>query len=106
MSSYSFTVTATDAAGNASAAQAVSLAINNLDDVAPTITADGMERSMNDSRVVGHFVYTVTSTDTGDIAVGSTSYSLGGDDAGAFSINSSTGAVTLTDSPDFEAKSS
>src|SRR5439155_604120 len=37
-SSYSFTVVATDAAGNHSE-QAVSLAINNLDEVAPTVSA-------------------------------------------------------------------
>src|SRR5205823_1583324 len=34
------------------------------------------------------------------------SYSLGGTDAAAFTINASTGAVTLTGSPDYEAKSS
>ena len=36
--SYSFTVVATDAAGNASS-QAVTLAVNNLDEVAPVITS-------------------------------------------------------------------
>src|SRR5947209_2789586 len=33
-------------------------------------------------------------------------YSLCGNDAGAFSINSGTGAVTLTGNPNFEGKSS
>jgi methionine-rich copper-binding protein CopC len=52
-------------------------------------------------------VYTTTSTDNGDISTGSTTYSLRPvNDFAAFSINASTGAVTLTGDPDFEAKSS
>ncbi|MDC6171481.1 cadherin repeat domain-containing protein, partial [Paucibacter sp. XJ19-41] len=55
----------------------------------------------------GQVVYTASSTDAGDIATGSTSYSLkaAGDHA-AFSINASTGAVSLTGNPDYETKSS
>ena len=53
----------------------------------------------------GQVVYTATATDTGDISGGVT-FSLGGTDAALFSINASTGAVTLTGNPDYEAKSS
>src|SRR5437588_1511354 len=65
-----------------------------------------MAAAIDENSGAGQVVYTATSTDTGDIATGSTSYSLGGTDAGAFSIDSSTGAVTLTGNPNFEAKSS
>ena len=97
-SSYSFTVVATDAANNKTE-QLVTLAINNLDEVAPTITSSATAIPINESVKTGQVIYTVTSTDTGDIATGSTTYSLGGADAGSFSINASSGAVTLMEDP-------
>ncbi|MFM4734109.1 cadherin domain-containing protein, partial [Aeromonas caviae] len=104
--SYSFTVVATDAAGNASE-QAVTLNINNLDEVAPAITSGTTASAINENSGAGQVVYTVTSTDSGDVSIGSTSYSLkGGADAALFSIDASTGAVTLTDNPDYETKAS
>ena len=39
---YSFAVVATDAAGNSSEAQSVTVSINNLDEAAPTITSGGL----------------------------------------------------------------
>jgi hypothetical protein len=102
--SYSFTVVATDAAGNASE-QVVSLGINNLDDTAPTITSAATATAISENSGAGQVVYTVTSTDTDDIVTGSTSYSLkAGADAALFSINAATGAVTLIDNPDYETK--
>ncbi len=62
--SYNFTVVATDAANN-SAERAVSLAINNLDEVAPTITSSATATAINENSGAGQVVYTVTSTDTG-----------------------------------------
>ncbi|TSA10372.1 MAG: DUF4347 domain-containing protein [Comamonadaceae bacterium] len=103
-SSYAFTVVATDAANNSSE-KAVTLAINNLDEVAPAITSDATAAAIAENSGAAQVVYTVTSTDTADISAG-VSYSLGGTDAGLFSISSSTGAVTLTANPNFEAKSS
>ncbi len=103
--SYSFSVTATDAAGNASS-QAVSLAIANLDEVAPTVTSGSVATAINENSGAGQVIYTATSTDSGDTATGSTSYSLGGTDAALFSINAATGAVTLLANPNFEAKPS
>jgi hypothetical protein len=103
-SSYAFSVVATDAASNASE-KAVTLAINNLDEVAPAITSDATAAAIAENSGAAQVVYTVTSTDTADISAG-VSYSLGGTDAGLFSISSSTGAVTLSDNPNFEAKSS
>ena len=103
---YAFTVVATDAAGNSSE-QAVTLGINNLDDTAPTITSAATATAISENSGAGQVVYTVTSTDTDDVVSGATSYSLkpGGDSA-LFSINAVTGAVTLTDSPDYETKAS
>ncbi len=104
-SSYSFTVVATDAAGNASE-QVDSRGINNLDEVAPTITSDATADAIDENSGAGQLVYTATSTDTDDIATGSTTYSLkAGSDAG-LSIDGVSGAVTLTGNPDFETKAS
>ncbi|WP_323922770.1 beta strand repeat-containing protein, partial [Aeromonas caviae] len=104
--SYSFTVVATDAAGNASE-QVVTLGINNLDEVAPTITSGTTASAIDENSGAGQVVYTVTSTDSGDIATGTTSYSLkAGADGALFSINATTGAVTLTGNPDYETKAS
>ncbi len=104
--SYSFTVVATDAAGNASE-QTVTLNINDLDEVAPTITSAATASAIDENSGAGQLVYTVTSTDNGDVSTGSTSYSLkAGADAALFSINASTGAVTLIGNPDHESKAS
>ncbi|MGL6646043.1 cadherin domain-containing protein, partial [Aeromonas caviae] len=104
--SYSFTVVATDVAGNASE-QVITLGINNLDEVAPTITSAATATAISENSGAGQVVYTVTSTDSGDVSTGSTSYSLkAGADAALFSINAATGAVTLTGNPDYETKAS
>ncbi|MBP9059792.1 MAG: DUF4347 domain-containing protein [Rhodoferax sp.] len=105
--SYSFTVVATDAANNASE-KAVTLAINNLDESAPTITSAASATAINENSGATQVVYTATSTDTGDTATGATTYSLKAatGDVSSFSINASTGAVTLTGNPDFETKAS
>ena len=103
-SSYAFTVVARDAAGN-STSQDVTLAINNLDEVAPSITSGGVAAAIDENSGAGQVVYTATSTDSGDISGGVT-YSLSGADAGFFSVNGSTGAVTLTGDPNYEGRSS
>ncbi|MGE6269135.1 cadherin domain-containing protein [Aeromonas media] len=104
--SYSFTVVATDVAGNASE-QVVTLNVNNLDEVAPTITSAVTATAISENSGAGQVVYTVTSTDTDDVVTGSTSYSIKpGADAAQFSINAATGAVTLIGNPDYETKAS
>ncbi|WP_032618226.1 cadherin repeat domain-containing protein, partial [Leclercia adecarboxylata] len=57
--SYSFTVVATDAAGNHSS-QAVTLGINNLDEVAPTITSGTTATAINENSGAGQVIYTAT----------------------------------------------
>ncbi|MCX8520640.1 MAG: cadherin domain-containing protein [Rhodoferax sp.] len=107
--SYSFTVIATDAAGR-STEKPVTLAISNVDEQAPTITSSSAATAIAENSGAGQVVYTATVTDT-DFAPALTSsitYSLKAHagDASAFSINSSTGAVSLNANPDFETKSS
>jgi methionine-rich copper-binding protein CopC len=102
--SYSFTVVATDAAGNHSS-QAVTLGINNLDEVAPTITSGTIATAIDENSGAGQVIYTATSTDTADISGGVTFSLKAGSDAG-LTIDPVTGAVTLTGNPDFESKAS
>ncbi|MCU6676099.1 cadherin domain-containing protein, partial [Leclercia tamurae] len=102
--SYSFTVVATDAAGNASD-QVVTLGINNLDEVAPTVTSGTTAPAINENSGAGQVIYTATATDTADISGGVTFSLKAGSDAG-LTIDATTGAVTLTGNPDFENKAS
>jgi hypothetical protein len=105
--SYSFTVVATDAANNFRE-QAVTLAVNNRDEVAPTITSSPVATAINENSGAAQVIYSATSTDLVDAVPGSvTRYSLKADgDASLFSINSTTGAVSLTANPNFETKAS
>jgi hypothetical protein len=99
--SYTFTAVATDAAGNRTERQ-VTLTVNDLDEVAPTITS-GTTAAITENSGAGQVVYTVTSTDNG----GATTYSLtSAGDGNEFSINASTGQVTLIENPDFESQPS
>jgi len=104
--SYNFTVVASDGV-NAPTTKAVVVNVNNLDEVAPLITSSATAPTKNENSGAEQIIYTVTSTDTVDIAIGSTAYSLKNTgDYTALSINSSTGAVTLTGNPDYETKPS
>ena len=90
-SSYSFTVVATDAAGNVSE-QAVTLGISDLDEVAPTITSSASVSVSNYQTAL----YQTVAKDAADISGGLT-YSIkanAGDD-GLVDINSATGQVNL-----------
>ena len=105
-SQYSFAVIATDAAGNASDAQSVTLDINDLDDVAPTITSGVTAVAIDENSGAGQVIYTVTSTDLGDdVADTPIAYSLAEGSDAALSIDASTGAVTLATDPNYEMQS-
>ena len=71
--SFAFAVIATNTAGNSSQ-QTVSLAINDLDEVAPTITSALAADAIDENSGANQLVYRATSTDTGDISTGSTTY--------------------------------
>ena len=103
--SYSFTVLASDGV-NAATEKAVTLAIINKDEVAPTVTSATTASAINENLGSGQVVYTATATDSQDISAGVTFSLKAGQDAASFSIDSSTGAVTLTGNPDFETKDS
>ena len=104
-SSYGFTVVAKDAAGNETTKD-VTLAINDLDEVAPTITSSDTAVALDENSPADSVVYTATSTDDGDISTGATTYSLGAGSDQAITINDQTGEVTLTGVADFEQQDS
>jgi hypothetical protein len=107
--SYTFTVTATDAAGNVSEPKTVSLTITNLDDGKPTFTSLATVTAIDENSGAGCLIYSAqaTNNDTDGVASPSVTYSLDetGDHA-SFSINPTSGAVTLTANPNHEDKSS
>ena len=102
-SEYNFAVVATDAAGNASEAQSVTLSISNLDEVAPTITS-GSDAGSVDENGAAEVVYTATADDSGDISGGVT-FSLSDDSDSAFSIDAASGEVTFAGGADYETQS-
>ncbi|WP_410487870.1 cadherin repeat domain-containing protein, partial [Aeromonas caviae] len=71
------------------------------------MTSAATATAISENSGAGQVVYTVTSTDSGDISTGTTSYSLkAGADGALFSIDATTGAVTLIGNPDYETKGS
>ncbi|MDG2017811.1 MAG: cadherin repeat domain-containing protein, partial [Porticoccaceae bacterium] len=103
-SQYSFAVVATDAAGNASAAQSVTLEINDLDEIPPTVTSSNLAATIDENSGAGQVIYTATADDSADISDGFTFSLAVGSDAG-LTIDANTGEVTLTADPDYEAQS-
>ena len=103
-SSYSFNVTATDAANNTSAATTVTFSITNVDDAIPTITSGATGTDLAENSGAGETIYTITAdaNDGGTIQ----SYAIAGTDAALLGVNASTGVVTLTADPDYETQSS
>ena len=86
--SYSITVTATDA-GGLTTTQDFTVNVNNLNDNTPEISSDATFSMAENTNVVG----TITGTDAdGDTLTYSIS---GGDDSGLFTIDASTGELTL-----------
>ena len=99
--SYSFTVQASDAFGDAST-QTVTLAINDL----PPVISSPATAAINEAVPALTTVYTAIAADPGG---GTVTYSLvsgQNDDAAAFRIDPLTGAVTINAIPDFETRSS
>jgi Fe2+ or Zn2+ uptake regulation protein len=96
-SSYSFIVTATNTA-NESSSVAVTLSINDI--LAPIITSGSTALPIDESSGAGQVIYTITSNDS------AVKYTLSETDSASFTINSSTGEVTLINDPDFEIQSS
>ena len=100
--SYSFNVTAIDAASNTSPATTVTFSITNVDEAIPTITSGATGTDLAENSGAGETIYTITAdaNDGGTIQ----SYAIAGTDAGLLSVNASTGVVTLTADPDYETQ--
>jgi len=76
--------------------------IDEVNDAQPlTITSIATATDLTENSGAGQQIYTVTSNISTDI-----SYSISGDNADKFTINSSTGAVILVADPDFEIQNS
>ena len=95
--SYSATVTASD--GTNSATQDIAVNVMNLNDNTPSITSSATFSAAENQTAIG----TVTSTDEDGETI---SYSLSGTDASSMSINSSSGVLTFSSTPDYETKTS
>jgi hypothetical protein len=105
-SEYNFAVIATDAAGNASEAQSVTLSIKDLDDAAPTITSSSIADTIDENSGSGQVIYTATADDSGDdVSDTPITFSLSSDSDVALTIDASTGEVTLVSDPDHETQS-
>jgi hypothetical protein len=96
--SYSFNVVATETTG-LTATKAVALSVN---DVAPVFSS-GDTASVNEGVATGTLVYTTAAAEPGG---GGLTYSLSGTDAADFSINTSTGAVSINAVPSYETQNS
>ncbi len=95
--SYSFTVVASDGFGN-DASQVVSVSVSDATDPA---FSSGTTASVTENVTAGSSVYTASATDASPIT-----YSLTGTNATDFSINATSGVVTINQSPDYESLSS
>ncbi|HEY0974977.1 MAG TPA: cadherin domain-containing protein [Solimonas sp.] len=91
---YNLIVTASD--GLNTTQQTVAVTVANVNDVAPVFTSPAVFAVDENTTAVG----TVTATDTDGPAV-TYSITVGGD-AGRFSINPTTGALSFVTAPDFE----
>jgi len=97
-SSYTFNTRASDS-GGLSNTKAVTVNVINL---APVISS-AASASVNEGVSAGTTVYIVVASDPGG---GTVTYTVTGTDAAAFSINSSTGEVTINTVPNSQVKSS
>lgn len=98
-SSYSITVNAKDA--NNTTTKAVTINVTDVNE-APSFTSSAAG-TVAENAATSTVVYTATATDPESEAI---TYALSGTDASAFTINSSTGELTLNAAADYETKSS
>ena len=102
-SSYSFTVVATDSDGT-SIDQAVTVAVNDIDQLAPAIISGDAAVAINENSGASQIIYTALADDSGDIS-GGVSFALAEGSDSALKIDATSGAVTLTSDPDHETQS-
>ena len=101
--SYSFSVVATDAAGNSSQPHVVSMQVENVDEVGPTITSPDTAIILMKT-LVQIRLFTQQQQRIQILMVKRSLYSVLIPSDGAFSINAETGEVSLAVDPDFEVQ--
>jgi hypothetical protein len=101
---YTVTVRASDAAGN-TAVQTVTVNVTDLDEVSPTFAAGSTATvSIAENTPTTTVVHTASATD--NVGVTGYSFEAGGADNNRLNLNTSTGALTFINSPNFEAPGS
>jgi hypothetical protein len=90
---------------NTDAEQSVTLNVNDLDEVAPTITSGDSAGSIDENSGAGSVIYTAIADDSLDTSAGVT-FSLSDDSDDALSIDATTGAVTLASDANYEDQTS
>ncbi|MDC1240602.1 cadherin repeat domain-containing protein [Litorivicinus sp.] len=101
--SYNVTVQVTDDGSSATVEQVVAIAVGDINE-APVMTSGATGTAVADGTGAGQVVYTATGTDVDDGDV--LSYALSGADAGKFTIDAATGAVSLTAAADYATQAS
>ncbi|XP_076447241.1 protocadherin Fat 4-like [Babylonia areolata] len=91
--SFTLTVRAEDGGGR-SADATVTITVNPLNEVAPAFTPTSSTETVAEDAAPGSIV-TITAADTDSGSDGTLTYSIASGDAGTFSINPSTGEVSL-----------
>ncbi|MEK7342229.1 MAG: VCBS domain-containing protein, partial [Pseudomonadota bacterium] len=100
--SHILTVTVTDAKG-ATATATATINVTDLNDNAPVFTSSGTA-SVAENADPSTLVYKAVATDA-DVNFGPVTYALSGIDAGAFTLDATTGDLKLKASADYETKS-
>jgi hypothetical protein len=98
--SYVVIVTASD--GTNSDTQTITVAVQNLNDSTPVITSNGGAATANipvNENTTAVTTLVATDADAGSILT----YTVGGPDAAAFTINSTTGVLNFVSAPNFES---
>ena len=99
--SFTVTIKATDPFSTSDTV-VMTITVDEVDE-APVFTADKMSHSHAEDEAATEVVYTFAAYDPEGETV---TYSLSGADAGKFTINANSGALTFVASPDFEARGS
>ncbi len=77
-----------------------------VDTIGPIIISETTASPINENVDSGSLIYTVEANDGSGTGVKADSFAITGADAGFFTINSTTGDITINGSPDYESKPS
>jgi len=104
--SYTFSVTVADGV-HTSATETITVAVTDLNDVAPIIDTPVPTLSVSEDAAAGTNVGTLTATDPDTVGALQNWTILSGNDKGVFALNASTGKITIADPAnlDYETQS-